>query len=263
MSQTVSLVLPVGKVIDINPPMASTPGWRIGQIMEIGNGNLRKIRFGDVVNGQKCVKTEWIDTLIHGSKIAQYKSKKDIYWKESNINNESNNNNRINIIKRKRKPFFNQNVIDLTIEPNPQKRRKYNNTKIIRFAYDQQLHDEHSKQITELEHKLKNQQDKQKIIESTLNGRIKSWKQKYDESYHNQQQKEIKIKKLNDMIEDFDKRTMCIICLTARRDTLIIGCYHLDICHDCASQMKRFDQQICPRCQREYVVTQRVNHPHQ
>ena len=54
---------------------------------------------------------------------------------------------------------------------------------------------------------------------------------------------------------------MCIICLTARRDTLIIGCYHLDICHDCASELERFRIKKCPRCQKPYEKTQRVNHP--
>ena len=63
MSQTV--LLPIGTVIDINPPNSSTPGWRIGQIKEIGHGGLRKIRFGDIgVNGTQENHFSIIITLI-------------------------------------------------------------------------------------------------------------------------------------------------------------------------------------------------------
>ena len=75
------------------------------------------------------------------------------------------------------------------------------------------------------------------------------------------EKRESEIKNLSDIIDNYERSTKCTICFIAKRDTLIIGCYHLDICHDCASELERFRIKKCPRCQKPYEKTQRVNHP--
>ena len=225
--------------IDFYPTSAIIPGWRVGQIKEVGNYGMRKIIFGDIIDGKKCIKAEWIDIIMNPSRIAKYESKQELYWNKHR--NDNNNKNK-------------KDFTALTNEANHPQRTKYNNNK--RF-YHQKI--ELKKALKEKqEHQKKNQFVEKIQILQDENQKLKNKNQKLNKEY---EQRGVAIKNLKNIVADFDKRTKCMICWEEERDTLIIGCFHCDICHKCALKMERWRIKKCPRCQRQYVETQRVNHP--
>jgi E3 ubiquitin-protein ligase MGRN1 len=39
----------------------------------------------------------------------------------------------------------------------------------------------------------------------------------------------------------------CVVCLTNTRDTLILPCRHICVCHECATELNK-NGQACPIC---------------
>ena len=66
-----------GTKIDINPPTAVRAGWRVGEIEQVGQNDQRKIKFGDIVNGENHTRCVWIDIRLNASRIAKFGSMTD------------------------------------------------------------------------------------------------------------------------------------------------------------------------------------------
>ena len=53
-----------------------------------------------------------------------------------------------------------------------------------------------------------------------------------------------------------DDKLLCMVCMENRKNVLIQGCNHFDICHQCANNLQR---KICPRCQAPFQNVLKVN----
>ncbi|GFE54370.1 E3 ubiquitin- ligase MGRN1-like [Babesia ovis] len=47
--------------------------------------------------------------------------------------------------------------------------------------------------------------------------------------------------------EDFERQRRCVVCLTNMKDTIVMPCRHMCLCHECATSMAN-DHQFCPMC---------------
>ena len=54
-----------------------------------------------------------------------------------------------------------------------------------------------------------------------------------------------------------DDKKLCMICQENQKCILIQGCNHLDICEECKNSLP---QKECPRCQKAFKKTIKVNH---
>jgi hypothetical protein len=52
----------------------------------------------------------------------------------------------------------------------------------------------------------------------------------------------------NQGLESEEERSVCVICLTNMKDTLILPCRHLCLCHECANMTRAQSYGKCPIC---------------
>jgi hypothetical protein len=52
--------------------------------------------------------------------------------------------------------------------------------------------------------------------------------------------------------------TMCVVCFDAPKDHIIVPCYHLCVCEECANQLTQMDEPTCPICRTAILQTNKV-----
>ena len=77
----------------------------------------------------------------------------------------------------------------------------------------------------------------------------------YEIKFHEKYQKGlIIIKQARERLLDHQLR--CMICLTNRKNIVIQGCNHFNLCDECVENL---ESKICPRCQRPFVDIIKIN----
>ena len=64
-------------------------------------------------------------------------------------------------------------------------------------------------------------------------------------------------RKREELLEQEKEKSLCMLCYTNKKNILIQGCNHFDICEECKNNLPR---KTCPRCQSPFKNTIKLNH---